>query len=164
MGALGRAGAAAGLALDRHRQIERTRRAECRFFEREVHHGLGVLTARRPGRPASAAERVAAEERVEEIVQTELGAAEAGRRAEPFGTERVVAATFLRIAQGLVRNRDLLEVRLGLGVTGIRIRVVLTREDAVRLLDLVIGRAAGDAEDLVEVLHQAFRARARAIG
>src|SRR5690606_36082723 len=47
--------------------------------------------------------------------------------------------------------RDLLELRLGLGVVRVAVRVVLERELAVRLLEVGGARVALEAEDLVVV-------------
>ena len=109
--------------------------------------------------PATA-ERVAAEERVEEVAEPEriagaaTGRLPTGRRARAVFAEDVVAATALGIAQRLVGLTDFLEPRLGLRVVGIVVGVELPRERAVRALDLVVGRGAGDAEDLVVVVHE----------
>ena len=103
--------AVARLALDRHAHLDRAPHAGDDLGERELHHRLGVGTAARAGR-AAAAEHVAAEERVEEIVETELARRErvAGRaRAPPSGAEHVVLAAALGIAHRLVRGVDLLE-------------------------------------------------------
>ena len=78
--------------------------------ERELDHGLGVVR-RGPGRPGAAprAERVAAEERVEQVAEAGERVA-ADRRVRPRRRRRpvaedVVAATALRIAQHLVGAR-----------------------------------------------------------
>src|SRR4029450_7993164 len=63
----------------------------------------------------------------------------------------VVLLALLRVGENVVRRLDLLEALLGILVAGVRVRVVLARELPVRLLDLVLRRALGDAQDLVEV-------------
>ena len=47
---------------------------------------------------------------------------------------------------------DLLELLLGLLITGVGVRVILARELAISLLDLGVGSILGDAEGFVEVL------------
>ena len=69
-------------------------------------------------------------------------------------TEDVVAATPLRVAQRLVGLARFLETRLGVGIVGVVVGVELPRERAVGALDLVVGRGAGDSEDLVVVVHE----------
>jgi len=67
------------------------------------------------------------------------------------GAELVVGRALLRVLQHLVRLADLLE--LGLGVRLLAdVRVVLARELAVRLLDLVGARVASNPEHPVVVL------------
>ena len=72
--------------------------------------------------PAAGAERVAA-------------AAEAGRRTG----RRVVLLALLGIGEHVVRGGDLLELFLRRVVVRVAVRVVLARQFAVRLLDLVVG-------------------------
>ena len=75
----------------------------------------------------------------------------AGGGAHALGAVHVVAAALLRVAQGLVGDRDLLEAGLGGRVAVVGVGVVLAGEAAVGLLDLVVGRVPADAEHLVEV-------------
>ena len=63
----------------------------------------------------------------------------------------VVGGALLVVAEHLVRRVDLLEATLGLGVAARHIRVVAPRQPAIGGLDLLLGGAAGDAEDFVEV-------------
>src|SRR5205823_8982784 len=79
-----------------------------------------------------------------------------GRRAEILAgakarAERVVGRALFLVAQRLVGFRDLLELLLGVRLLG-DVRVVLARELAVGLLDLVVRGPARDAERLVVVL------------
>ena len=64
----------------------------------------------------------------------------------------VVLLALLGVAEDVVRLGDLLEALLGLLVAGVLVGVVLARELAVRLLDLVGRGLALDAEHLVVVL------------
>src|SRR5207253_671133 len=85
------AGAAARVALDRHAHLDGSPAARHDLLERELHHGLRVGTAQRTARRCPAREYVAAEERVEQVVEAEAALSErvgAGGRA--VGTERVV--------------------------------------------------------------------------
>src|SRR5205814_5715540 len=65
--------------------------------------------------------------------------------------EAVVGGALFLVAQRLVGLRDLLELLLGVRLLG-DVRVVLAREAAVGLLDVVVAHATLDAEDLVIVL------------
>ena len=91
---------------------------------------LGVGPASGAGR-AAAAEHVAAEERVEEVVEAELTRRRTGCRPRPraaVGAEHVVLAAPLGIAHHLVRGVDLLEALGRAGIVGIRVGVALARE------------------------------------
>ena len=150
--------ALAARARDREADVDGGGGAERGLAEVEVHHRFGVGRARGARLPATA-ERIAAEERVEEVAEPERIAGRATgwptrRRARAVFAEDVVAATALGVAQRLVGLTDFLEPRLGLRVVGIVVGVELPRERAVRALDLVVGRGAGDAEDLVVVVHE----------
>src|SRR5262249_28652563 len=114
--------------------------------------------ARRSARSA-VAERIPAEERVEEITESERVARRRPtcRRACAVLTEEVVATPPLGIAQRLVREAHFLETCLGVGIVGIAVGVVAPRERAVRTLDLVVGRVARDAEHLVVIGHDNTR-------
>jgi hypothetical protein len=65
--------------------------------------------------------------------------------------ELVVARALLRVGEDLVRLGDLLERLLGLLVAGVAVGVVLERELAVRLLDVVLGGALRQTEHVVVV-------------
>src|SRR5262249_56481978 len=81
---------------------------------------LGVGAPGRSCRPRAAAEGVATEEGVEQVAEAE-GVARGGagpRRARAVLSEHVVAAPAFRIAEGLVRDGDVLEAGLGVGVVG----------------------------------------------
>src|SRR5581483_9119495 len=89
------------------------------------------------------------------------------RRAEILAgakarAERVVGRALFLVAQRLVGFRDVLELLLGIRLLG-DVRVILARELAVRLLDLVLTRAALDAEDFVIILvfHPGYMGTAR---
>src|SRR4029079_9970423 len=69
----------------------------------------------------------------------------------PGVAELVVHLPLLRVGQDLVGLGQFLEFGLRLLVPGVLVRVVLLGELAVRLLDLVGGRAAADAQDFVVV-------------
>src|SRR5262245_34309119 len=71
----------------------------------------------------------------------------AGARA----AERVVLLPLLRVGEQVVGLLHLLEALLGLRVAVVRVGMVLPRELAIRLLDLVCGGAPLDAEHLVRV-------------
>ncbi len=146
------------LAVDRHPQVERLACAEHDLVEGELEHDLGIGSLRRPrlaARARPAAEDVAVEERIEQVVQAELIGTErragARARARAFRAEHVVAAATLGVAQRLVRLVELLESLDRLRVVAVGVGVVLARERAKGLLDLVLGRVRGHAEDLVVV-------------
>ena len=77
-----------------------------------------------------------------------------GRRTELLAglarAERIVGRAFLGVAQHLVGFADLLEPRLGVLLFA-DVGVVLAREAAIRALDVVGRRIAGDAHDRVVV-------------
>ena len=87
------------------------------------------------------------EERLEDVAEpAEALAAEAALAAE------VVLLALLRVGEHVVRVRDRLEA-LGCLGTRVHVGVEFAREATVRLLDLVGGGVARDAEDLVVVGH-----------
>ena len=91
-----------------------------------------------------------AEEGLEDVLEPETAAhAATGRRRVRAD---VVGAALLRVAEHLVGARDVLEPVLGRGVVARDVRVVLTGELAVGLLDLLGRRVARDTEDLVVVV------------
>ena len=73
-------------------------------------------------------------------------------------THAVVGGAPLLMAQDVVGGGDLLEALLGLGVTGVRVRVVFLGELPIGLLDLGRGGVLGHAEDLVVVILEALAA------
>ena len=68
-----------------------------------------------------------------------------------MAAEAVVSGALFLVAQGLVSLGHVLKFLLGVLLLG-DVRVVLARELAVRLLDLLVARTAFDAEYLVVVL------------
>src|SRR5205814_3325437 len=91
-----------------------------------------------------------------------------GAAADAPVPERVVLLALLGLGQHVVRRLHLLELRLGRLVARIAVRVVLPRELAVGLLDLVGRRVLRNAEDVVEIFrlgrHQLTRPRSPARG
>src|SRR5581483_10845611 len=83
------------------------------------------------------------------FVAARLVGVEAGGEARL--AEFVVELALLRVAQHVVGNRDIFEFALGLFVAGIDVGVILARELAVRFADIVVGCAALDAQNFVEV-------------
>jgi hypothetical protein len=65
----------------------------------------------------------------------------------------IVRRPLLGIAQHVVRLGHDLELFLGVLGPVVPVGVVLHRQLAICLLDLVVGRAARDAEDRVEIRH-----------
>src|SRR5690606_24655005 len=95
---------------------------------------------------------------VEQVAEVEAARPAAGE-AEPAlaaGPEErarlVVLAALLRVRQHAVRLGDGLELLLGLGVTGVGVRVVVPRQLPVRPLDLLLRRVGRDAQLAIEVL------------
>ncbi|MOA54077.1 hypothetical protein D3C78_1776390 [compost metagenome] len=64
----------------------------------------------------------------------------------------VVGGTLLAIGQDFIRGLDLLELFFGVLAVRITVRVVLHRQLAIGLLDVVVRRIAIDAQYLVKVL------------
>src|SRR5690606_11894007 len=108
---------------------------------------IDVVERRAAGRPARA-------EALAEGAEPVLRGTEVLAGAE--AAEIVVGGALLLVAQRLVGLGDLLETLLRVRLLG-DVRVVLAGEAAVGLLDLVLGGAALDAEDLVVVLVLHFR-------
>ena len=110
------AGAFAVVARECRAHVHRQRGAEHRLFERDVGHHFEVLAARRTRRSALTAERITAEERIEDVAEPTAGE-EVTRRATSAThtglTETVVARAGLRIGQHFVRLGHLLELLLG---------------------------------------------------
>jgi hypothetical protein len=106
-----------------------------------------------PAAAAAEAEPLAAEERLEEVVdRAEGGAARVeAARAQPLVPVGVVGAAPLGVGQHLVGLGCRLELLLRLGVVVVDVRVQFAGEAAERLLDLGVARVAADAEHLVVV-------------
>ncbi len=141
-----RAGAVAGVAGELERHRHRHLQAAQRVVERHPHLDLDVgaaLAAVRFGAAAPAA----AEEAAEEVAEVEVGEVDVGgTRAAVAGAEGVVLLALVRLAQHVVGLLDLLELRLRRRVARIAVGVVLTRELAIRLLQLVGRGVLGDTE------------------
>src|SRR5690606_41394367 len=84
----------------------------------------------------------------------------------PVGAELVVLRARLWRAERLIGLAHCLEARLGLGIAGVHVRVVLPGELPERLLDLLLGRGLGDAKDGVVVaeVHGGLTSRASRSG
>ena len=155
-----RARAAAGRAGRRDRHGDRHLRALHRLVERNVDLGLEVAAALRPVARAPPGAGRAGAEQVGEDVPDPAEAAESGcarpERARVEAAEdpatRVVLLALLGVGQDRVGLLDLLEPLLGALVALVAVGVVLARELAVGLLDLVLGGLLVDAEDLVGIL------------
>ena len=146
LGARARARVAGGLELDRHAHLRPCERV----LERERHLRLDVCAALRlPGRlrpaPSAAAEEAA--EQVAEVAELEvLELRPGGATPAVRGAPRVVRLALLRVGEHVIRALDLLEARLVTALVG----MVLPRELAVGLLDLVGRGALRDAERVVQ--------------
>ena len=151
------AAAAAHLALDRHARFDRLAGAEHDLVQRQLDRELRVRAA--PGAALATApeatERVAAEERVEQVVEPEVargsGTGTGARAAVAVVAEHVVAAPAFGVAQRLVRALDLLETLRRRRIVRVGVRVVLARERAVRLLQLFVGALPGAPEHFVVI-------------
>ena len=81
----------------------------------------------------------------------------AGLAAEDaLGPEAVVAGALLRVAEDLVGQRHLFELRLGDVVPRVGVRVQFPGAGPVGLLDLVVGGFGPDSQEPVQVA-QSFR-------
>src|SRR5439155_23476147 len=153
--------------------VERQRAAAGRGVEGD-RHLVGLLRGRRgpatgaarapaavgaeAAKPAEAAELA---EDFLELRGIDLGAAAgaaapvesgaAGRLAGADEAEAVVLLAFLLVAEDVVGVLDFLEAGLGLLVARVAVGVVLPRQLAVGLLDLVLRGGLGDAQDFVVV-------------
>ena len=140
-------------------RLDRMRRPERGFRERQLDHCLGVGTARRTRWTSSGSEGITAEESLEDVAEPERVV-----RARPRSStgaavaEDVVATPAFGVAQRVVRDRHLLEALLGVGIVGVPVGMELAGEVAVRPSDVVVGRGARNAQDLVEVAgHERWR-------
>ena len=95
-----------------------------------------------------------AEHRGEHVLELRGGSAACGepRPARSEGANRVVFLAVGLVGQHLVGLADLLETILRRFVARIAIGVVLARELAIGLLDLLVRSLLGDSERLVEIL------------
>src|SRR5207244_4162436 len=93
-----------------------------------------------------------------EVAEVDVGPAGAWRAAAVGRAEAVVRLPLLRVGEDVVRRLHLLEALLGGLVARVRVRVVLARELAVRLLDLFGRGALLHAERVVERLRHRPRA------
>ncbi len=98
-----------------------------------------------------------AEERLEDVAEPAESAAGA---AERLVAAHVVPRALVGVAQHVVGVGHELEA-LGCVVAGVHVGVKLPRETPIRLLDVVGGGIAGDAQDLVMVSHIRLPAAAR---
>src|SRR5206468_8838921 len=89
---------------------------------------------------------------------TELAGVEAAAGAAEDPAALVVLLALVGLVDQVVSALNLLEALLGVRVAGVLVRVVLARELAVGLLDLVLRGLLVDAENLVRILdsHQAL--------
>ena len=159
LGARLRAAALAGVARPHLGQLELRLEAGDHVGERDlevVTQVRAALAAPAPP-PAPAARR--AEQLAEQIVEdvgeaAEVAEVEAGHAAlgaDAGEAEAVVGAPLLRVGEHRVGLGRLLEALLGVRIAGVAVGVVLERELAVGLLELVGARLARDAQDLVVV-------------
>ena len=151
-------GHVATLARDGQADLHGVDDSEGSLLEGQLDGHLGVVAPGWPGRPAPAAEGVAAEEGIEEVAEPE-GVAGLRSPGSPGAgsavrSEDVVAPAALGVAQRLVRDRDLFEASLGVGVVGVRVGVVLARERAIRAFDVGLGRLRRHAEHVVIAMRQ----------
>src|SRR5204863_6965614 len=108
----------------------------------------------------------AAEQVREDVAEAAEAALAEGTRAKPTarGAEEAAALVVLLALVGLadqvVGALDLLEALLGRVVVGVAVGVVLARELAVGLLDVLLRGLLVDAEGLVGILHAATTTRA----
>src|SRR5262249_127504 len=120
------------------------------------------------GTSRAASARTAAEEAAEqiaevaEVVDREVAAAEVARvEARPGATavlaEAVVLLALLLVGERVVRVLDLLELLFRGGVARVLVRVVLRRQLAVRLLDLIGRGVLLDAQRVVQSRHLVLR-------
>src|SRR5581483_10405822 len=78
-----------------------------------------------------------------------------GRRAKlllPVGAKRVIFPAFIGVREYFVGFVDLLKLLFRLLIAGIDIRVILARQLAERLLDVVHARAFRDTQHLIIIL------------
>src|SRR5581483_3016618 len=135
-----------------------------RVLEGERDLDLDVRAAL-PAPTAPSAAHAPAEQAAEQVAEVaELAEVEGdafAARAEADAPVRravgVVRPPLVRVGEDVVGGLQLLEALLGLLVARVLVRVIAARELAVRLLDLLLGGALGDAEDVVEAPTRARR-------
>src|SRR5256886_13339478 len=159
-----RAGLRARAVALRARRLQRDRDLRLdtleRVLEGEIDLHLDVAAALGAGssaaRPAAedAAEEIAEVAEVADVEVAEVDVAALEAAAPVRRAEGVVLLALLRIGEQVVGALDFLESLLGRGVARITVRVVLARELAVGLLDLVGRGALCDAQDLVRGLRR----------
>src|SRR5207237_5702125 len=157
---------AARRAYLRQRERDGHPTTQCGDAERNGDRGLDLVfvlgTRAAAAPPENRREEIAEPAERAQIGEVELHAGAPGRAARPTpaapgARERPVAAQLivllplLGIAQHVVRFVDLLEALRGLRLVRVTVGMVLLREPAKRLLDLVRGRRLGHAEDLIVV-------------
>src|SRR5205085_216676 len=156
---------AARRAYLRQRERDGHPATQCGDAERNGDRGLDLVlvlgTRAAAAPPENRREEIAEPAERAQIGEVELHAGAPGRArptpAAPGAGERAVAAQLvvllplLGIAQHVVRFVDLLEALRGLRLVGVTVGMVLLREPAKRLLDLVRGRRLGHAENLIIV-------------
>ncbi len=143
--------AMAGLAFVQRRNADLGFGAARGFLQRDLEVVAQVGPAIHIGAAAAAAEDVA-EDVAERIRETaHAGRARGGRRIDSRVAVLIVGRAFVRVRQYLVSLFGFLELRLGLRIIRIAVRMVFHRELAVGLFDLVIRRIAIDAEHFVKV-------------
>src|SRR5690606_13174415 len=157
--ARGRARAVAGRARLFARNLDRLFAAGVRLVERDLEIEAQVGAAHRPLAARPAAEAAEAEEVTEDVgeVGEDVGveAARTGALARhPRVAEAVVAGALLGIAEHGVGLGRFLEALLGFGVARVAVGVVLQRQLAVGALDVLLGRSARNAQDLVVIAHR----------
>src|SRR3954465_8665047 len=169
VGGAGRNARGEAAAVELHRALG----AAESFFKREApgdfvilareSHGRTAAGAAAPAEAGCAAEGAKGFEQVAKVHPAQILAAAAAEALEPVGrraeilprpeaaAQAVVGGALFLVAQGFVRLGDLLEFLLGVGFLR-DVGMVLARELAVGLLDLVLARRAGHPEDLVVIL------------
>src|SRR5262245_16780824 len=137
--------------------LDRRFRALGRLLERDLEVVAQVRTTLRPASsPASGAEDIAKAEDVSEPAEDVLEPGEGARietagcsAAETGVPEAVVHVPLVGIDEDRVGLSRFLEAFFRSRIAGIAIGMELERELAVRALDLLVGRRAGDAEHFV---------------
>ena len=144
----------AGRAAEEDRELDLLLGAVDRFLERQAQVVAQVGARLRPAAARRIGRAGPAEEGIEDVAEPaealEARATRAAGAVHPGRAEHVVALTLLRIGEDLVGLVDLLELLLRLG-RGVDVRVPLLGELAEGALQLGVGRAALDTQDLVAV-------------